>query len=69
MSNTTLVRVACPMCGESRTLEVPAEGFERWQAGELIQNAMPELSADDREQLISGTCGACWDRLFPSEDE
>jgi hypothetical protein len=57
------------MCGESRTLEVPAEGFERWQAGELIQNAMPELSADDREQLISGTCGACWDRLFPSEDE
>lgn len=57
------------MCDERRTLEVPAEGFERWQAGELIQNAMPELNADDREQLISGTCGARWDNLFPSEDE
>jgi hypothetical protein len=68
MSNTTLVRVACPMCRESRTLEVPADGFERWQSGELIQNAMPELSADDREQLISGTCGKCWTELFGSDE-
>ena len=37
---------------------------EDWQAGELIQNAMPNLDADSREQLISGTCPKCWDEMF-----
>ena len=35
----------------------------------LIQNAMPNLSADDRELLISGICGPCFDKMFPPEEE
>ena len=37
--------------------------------GALIQDAMPYLSADDRELLISGTCGACFDKMFPPDPE
>jgi hypothetical protein len=27
------------------------------------------MSAGDREILISGTHAACWDKLFPAEEE
>lgn len=57
----------CPLCGESATLEVTEEGLNRWYAGEFSQDALPELSADDRERLITGTCGPCWDKMFPDE--
>lgn len=57
------------MCRESESIEVPVDGFQRWQSGELIQNAMPELDADKREQLISGTCPKCWDELFASDED
>ena len=30
-----------------------------------IQTIMPELSADDRERFISGTCPSCWASIFP----
>lgn len=68
MSNTILVRVACPFCREADEVEVPVDGFQRWQAGELIQQAMPELDADKREQLISGVCAKCWDATFPPDE-
>ena len=68
MSNTIVV-VNCPFCQKLAEVEVPFEGFMAWQSGELIQNAMPELSADSREQLISGTCPRCWDETFGVYDE
>ena len=51
--------------GVSRRLLRPWPGTE----GRMRQDALPELSCDERELLISGTCGACFDKLFPSEDE
>lgn len=69
MPTTMIVAVPCPFCHDVAELEVPTEGFMAWQSGELIQNALPELSADDREQLISGTCPKCWDELFPESEE
>jgi hypothetical protein len=35
-----------------------------YEAGELIQRAMPDVSEDERELLISGVCGQCFDELF-----
>ena len=35
-----------------------------WKGGKYIQDAMPYLSADERELLISGTCGTCFDKMF-----
>jgi hypothetical protein len=56
----------CPGCKRVRTLEVSEEDFERWRNGTLIQRAFPELTADEREGLITGYCGPCWDKLFKS---
>jgi len=60
----TVIETNCPMCGETHLITVPIEGYARWQNGACIQDAMPELSADDREMLISGICPRCWDDMF-----
>jgi len=48
--------------GKVRTLDldIPKEGYEDWMAGELIQNALPDLSTDEREFLISGVTAEEW---------
>jgi hypothetical protein len=48
---------------------VDAEEYARWQAGELIQVAMPNLDAEEREMLISGICPTCWEDMFDDEDK
>jgi hypothetical protein len=69
LAMTAVVAVPCRRCHTVHDLTVNVEKFVSWQAGELIQDALPELSLDERELLISGTCGACFDELFPEEDE
>ena len=45
-------------------LDVSPEQIARWQKGELIQNAMPQLSIDEREFLISGLLPEEWHKAF-----
>jgi hypothetical protein len=35
----------------------------------LVQSAFPEMSADDREFLISGITPAKWNEMFPKEEQ
>jgi hypothetical protein len=35
-----------------------------WEQGELVQNAMPNLSADEREFIMSGITPTEWDEMF-----
>ena len=58
-----IIRRANIFTGRVRELEldVTQEQIERWQNGELIQNAMPHLSKDEREFLISGMLPEEWD--------
>lgn len=56
--------VQCRQCRESIDIPFTEEQLKRWKAGELIQRVMPELSPDQREVLISGICGTCFDRIF-----
>lgn len=64
------VMVGCKFCGKVSTLKVNSIDFMMWeQFGECIQNAMPYLTADERELLISGTCGDCWHKMFAFYDE
>ena len=59
----------CRDCGNMVELEgYTLEGFELRRQGALIQDAFPNMSADHREMLISGTCPVCWDKMFPEED-
>lgn len=59
----------CPWCGEEHEVEVPFEGYLAWQSGASIQVAMPQLSADEREMLISGICPKCWAETFGEDEE
>jgi hypothetical protein len=40
------------------------EQLEAWQGGELIQNAMPDLSAELREFLMTGITPFEWEENF-----
>jgi hypothetical protein len=60
------LQVDCRGCGTSHTLLVNITDVAEWKLGKYIQDAMPYLSADERELLISRTCGVCWDEMFGS---
>lgn len=50
-----------------REIAVTEEQLARWQEGELIQNVMPHLSAEDREFLMTGITPEEWDETFGGE--
>jgi hypothetical protein len=62
------IRVRCPVCKKTSVLDnIPERGYVEWKyGGKLIQQALPGLTADQREQLISGTCPSCWKAMFGS---
>jgi hypothetical protein len=59
----------CMHCNTRGRLRVDPRDYRRWIAGALIQNAMPYLTADERELLISNTCAECWKKIFATEEE
>ena len=59
----------CPMCGTISMINVDEEGYKAWRNGELIQRALPDVSSEDRETLISGICAFCQDGFFEEEEE
>jgi hypothetical protein len=64
------ITVVCFCCREEKTLRVDSEKYQAWKNGKgYVQNLFPELSASDREFLLSSTCGPCFDRMFPTEEE
>jgi hypothetical protein len=52
--------------GTSRTIDLPItkEQLDRWKNGELIQVAMPDLTADQREFIMTGTTPSEWESLL-----
>lgn len=58
----------CGLCHTDKSVVVPTSGYNQLARGELIQVALPDVSADDRELMISGTCGTCWKKMFPDEE-
>lgn len=65
-----IVEKLCPYCGKTGTLEISNEkAYESWQNGTLIQRAFPELSAEEREFIITGLCPECQTKIFNFEEE
>lgn len=60
-----------PLTGITRTkeIDVTIDQILAWEMGELLQNAMPHLSADDREFVKTGITGEEWDQLFGGAEE
>lgn len=59
----------CFFCGSSAIVIVSKDGFDKWQAGELVQKAFPEMSPAIREMLITGTHPECWEEMWGGTDE
>jgi len=60
--------VKCRMCNTLHVINVSQEQIKVWKAGALIQVAFPNLNADERELLMTATCGTCFDSMFPDDD-
>ena len=69
INDTVAIETRCPFCGKTAIVEVPMDGFIAWQGGATIQQALPELDANDRERLVSGICPTCWDKMFSAPDD
>lgn len=65
------VKFKCPMCGKEHYLrDISLEKFLKYQNGEgLVQDIFPELSASNREKLITGYCEKCQGILFAGPEE
>lgn len=60
----------CKMCDTVYKIECESEDLAAYLSGaKLIQDAFPYLSADDRELLQSGICGACYDAMWDDDND
>lgn len=58
------VRVECAFCHAKFSIPLTQQQQRRWERGAMIQHVIPEVSEDQRELLISGQCGKCFDAAF-----
>ena len=47
----------------SMNIDVSQDQIDLWQGGSLIQNVMPNLSADEREFIMTGVTPEEWDSM------
>lgn len=59
----TLLRV-CQLCKEYTYTVVERKDIDDWKNGKLMPNDFPYLSSSEKEILISGYCGDCFDTFF-----
>lgn len=59
-----IVTKPCVVCGTQHRFILNRQDYEAWQTDTHIQRAFPDMSNDEREILISGTCPECWDILW-----
>ena len=60
-----------PLTGieNTREIDVTEEQLATWKSGVPIQHALPHLSADDREFLMTGFTPEDWATLCGDEDD
>jgi hypothetical protein len=68
MDNTITKTYNCNHCDHAEDITFGFDDYAKWKDGEVIQHAMDYLTPNQREIMISGTCGKCFDRFFPPYD-
>lgn len=60
-----------PLSGRRRTKIIccRSSDLEAWKNGKPIQEAMPYLSADDREFILTGITAEEWDQAFGADED
>ena len=59
----------CIGCKETITVQITAPQLWAYNNNAYIENVLPNATPAVREQFISGTCGICWDKMFPQDKE
>jgi hypothetical protein len=59
--------VECLSCHKIYVFSISHGDYFDWQHGKHAQYAFPYLTNDERELLMSQTCGLCYDWMFPPE--
>jgi hypothetical protein len=68
-NRTGIADVRCEMCGQYYRIFYNHEDMISWLSGsQPIEDAMPYLTAGERELFISYTCHSCFDSLFSQLD-
>ena len=64
------VIMTSPLTGITHTqdIDVTEAQFEAWQNGELIQNAMPNLTPSEREFIKTGITNEEWDKCLSDNE-
>jgi hypothetical protein len=52
------------LSGHISSMDITLEQMASWEQGELVQNAMPNLSADEREFIMTGITPTEWNEMF-----
>jgi len=66
-----LIKRRNPFNGKVNTMDIPVtvEQLAAWDSGTLIQNAMPNLTPDQREFIMTGITPEQWVEMFRKGDE
>lgn len=67
--STIEIETQCPSCADKHTVTVDRQGYSNWMQGQLIQDALSNVSVDDRERLMTGICPSCWEHLMDMTHE
>ena len=61
-----LIKKKSGLTGNTSTMNIAVTAVQSatWQEGELIQNAMPNLSPDEREFIMTGITPDEWASVF-----
>ena len=59
----------CVVCGNGSQVRVDWMKYQMWQGGGLIDRVFPNMSAGQRETMISGTHPYCWTQLMGEDNE
>lgn len=56
--------IPCPHCGNQSVIDVNGDELRNWKKGHLMQVAFVSLTDSEREMLMTGICGKCWDEIW-----
>lgn len=60
-----IIKIICPFCKKQHCVEIDDEKYKLLTSSHKpIQEIFPELSATEREKLITGLCEDCQKMIF-----
>ncbi len=59
----------CMWCHKTSILTLEVAKLHRYICGEFVQDVWPEMDADQRELIMTGTHPACWNAMVPEDDD